>query len=105
MTAQVLMRRFSKIAKSFAVLLVDARNAFYSLLLEQVSGAADQESALNKVLEKISDLFPKFPRHSAPGCRIQWMTSSCVGQLASSQLDFGGWCARYSVLFERHEAR
>ena len=60
LTAQVLMRRFSKIAKSFAVLLVDARNAFYSLLLEQVSGAADQESALNKVLEKISDLFLNF---------------------------------------------
>ena len=53
------MRRFSKIGKSFAVLFVDARSAFYSLLLEQVLlGAADQESALNKVLEKISDLFP-----------------------------------------------
>ena len=52
------MRRFSKIGKSFAVLFVDARNAFYSLLLEQVLGAADQESALNKVLEKISELFP-----------------------------------------------
>ena len=58
LTARVLMRRFSKIGKSFAVLFVDARSAFYSLLLEQVLGAADQESALNKVLEKISDLFP-----------------------------------------------
>ena len=35
-TARVLMRRFSKIGKSFAVLFVDARSAFYSLLLEQV---------------------------------------------------------------------
>ena len=58
LTAQVLMRRFSKIGKSFAVLFVDARSALYSLLLEHVLGAADQESALNKVLEKIYDLFP-----------------------------------------------
>ena len=58
LTARVLMRRFSKIGKSVAVLFVDARSAFYSLLLEQVLGAADEESALNKVLEKISDLFP-----------------------------------------------
>ena len=36
LTARVLMRRFSKIGKSFAVLFVDARSAFYSLLLEQV---------------------------------------------------------------------
>ena len=47
-----------KIGKSFSVLFVDARRAFYSLLLEQVLGAVDQESALNKVLEKISDMFP-----------------------------------------------
>ena len=58
LTARVLMRRFSKIGKSVAVLFVDARSAFYSLLLEQVLGAADEESALNKVLEKISDLIP-----------------------------------------------
>ena len=36
LTARVIMRRFSKIGKSFAVLFVDARSAFYSLLLEQV---------------------------------------------------------------------
>ena len=59
LTARVLMRRFSKIGKSFAVLFVDARSAFYSLLLEQVLGAADQETALNKVLEKISDFVPR----------------------------------------------
>ena len=52
------MRRFSKIGKSFAVLFVGARSAFYSLLLEQVLGAADQESALNNVLEKTSAMFP-----------------------------------------------
>ena len=57
LTARVLMRRFSKIGKSFAVLFVDARSAFYSLFLEQVLGATDQESALNNVLERISDLF------------------------------------------------
>ena len=42
----------------FAVLFVDARSAFYSLLLEQILGAADQKSAVNTVLEKISNLFP-----------------------------------------------
>ena len=52
------MRRFSQIGKSFVVLFVDARSAFYSLFQEQVLGAVDQEGALNNVLEKISTIFP-----------------------------------------------
>ena len=57
LTARVLMRRFSPMGKSFAVLFVDARIAFYPLLQEQVLGAVDQESAVNNVLENISDIF------------------------------------------------
>ena len=105
------MRRFSKIGKSFAVLFVDARSAFYSLFLEQVLGAADQESALNNVLEKISDLFPdvlaKAAKHRVVerhelGTALQaaglgGSLHSCVGQLASSQLDFGGRCAEHTA--------
>ena len=107
LTARVLMRS-SKIGKSFAVLFVDAPSAFYSLLLEQVLGAADQESALNKVLEKFSDMFPdvlaqaakhravehrelggtSLAGHSAPGCRRGRSLHPCVGQLASSQTGF-----------------
>ena len=41
-----------------AVLFVDARSAFYSLLQEQLLGEVDQESALNNVLEKMSAIFP-----------------------------------------------
>ena len=73
------MRRFSKIGKSFAVLFVDAHSAFYSLFLEQVLGAADQESALNNVPEKISDLFPDVLMSSAQHSRLQdWGITSFV---------------------------
>ena len=119
LTARVLMRRFSKIGKSFAVLFVDARSAFYSLFLEQVLGATDQESALNNVLERISDLFPdvlaQAAKHRAVerhelGTALQAAGLGdhfirVLGQLASSQLDFSGRCAEHSMLLERHAAR
>ena len=114
LTARVLVRRFSKIGKSFAVLFVDARSAFYSLFLEQVLGATDQESALNNVLQKISDLFPdvlaQAAKHRAVerhelGTQHSRLQGWCVGQLASSQLDFSGRCAEHSMLLERHSAR
>ena len=80
LTARILMRRFSKIGKSLAVLFVDALSAFYSLLLEQVSGAADQESALNNVLDKLC-YFPKWVGSSGETQRSRmqaWRITSFV---------------------------